>query len=104
MVCRMDEFSDRFQDEGSGPTQAERDEAELQIAKEAELREYAQETFKTIARELAAVSLLNKRDVRLGSSDSEIIEGAAEQADELFDRLLDRGALKDAEGIRDYEP
>lgn len=101
MVICMD---GRFDYEGEGPTPAERDEAELQIAKEAELREYARETFKTIARELAAVSLLNKRDARLGSSDSEIIEGAAEGAEELFARLLDKGALKDAEEIKDYEP
>lgn len=95
---------DRFQYEGDEPTQAERDEAEMRLAKVEELRELSRSTFLTIGRELEAIRMLNRQDPRLGSADAEIIEGAAEQAEELFDRMLSASAVKDAEGVRDYEP
>lgn len=97
-------LEDRFMYDADGPSQADRDEAEMRIAKVEELRELLRNTLLTVGRELAGVSMLNKRDARLGSSDLEVIEGGAEEADALFDRLLDEVALKDAVDTRDYEP
>lgn len=85
--------------EGSGYSRFERDEAEMQVAKVDELRDLARVTFETIATELAAIRMLNRQDRVLGSETAEISEGAKDEAESLFLRLLDQVNFRDAKDI-----
>lgn len=89
----------RFQGEGSGPTAYERDEAEMQVDRVDELRQLGRDTFRLIARELAAIKMLDMRKSGLGTETEEIAEGASDEAESLFLRLLDTTNFRDAREI-----
>lgn len=90
---------DRFQSEGSRPTASERDEAEMQVDRVDELRQHLRDTARTVARELAAIKMLDMRKSGLGTETEEIAEGASDEAESLFLRLLDTTNFRDAREI-----
>lgn len=81
-------MDDRFEDEANERTEAERDEAETQVAKADELRTAFREFARTAAKELHAIGMLDVRGLPGCDSAEEVIEGAADEADELFIKLL----------------
>ena len=95
--CMSDYADDRFQGEGERPSQAEIDDAETNLARVAELEEYLRETARTVATELHALKALDLRNYPPTSENSpeEVIEGAAEDGEALFARLLKKSAVKE---------
>lgn len=88
-----------YDHEGSRPSAFERDEAEMQVDRVDELRQHARDTFRTIARELAAIKMLDMRKSGLGAETEEIAEGASDEAESLFLKLLDTTNFNDAREI-----
>lgn len=78
------------------PTQAALDEAEAQIAKADEARDAVRALFENVAKEFAELGILNRSDRRLGSETEEIAIGAADEADDIIMRMLDRMEIRSA--------
>lgn len=81
-------LSDRFSDERNERTQAEIDEAETNVSRVDDLRQHLRDTARLVARELQAMMLLDPKGLHGCDTTAEVIEGAAEEADELFAKLL----------------
>lgn len=86
-------------DERNERTQAEIDEAETNVTRVDELRQHARDTFRMIAKELRAMYLLDVKGLPHCDTPEETIEGAAEEADDLFAKLLDRERFAQEEQI-----
>lgn len=86
----------RFDYEGERPTPSQLDEAETNLARVAELAEYLREAARTVATELHAMKALDLRNYPPTSVNSpeEVIEGAAEDGEAMFARLLRRNAVQ----------
>lgn len=84
----MSEQAERFSDERNERTQAEIDEAETNVSRVDELRQHLRDTARMVAGELRVMHLLDVRGLPGCDTAPEAIEGAAEEADELFAKLL----------------
>lgn len=96
-------LSDRFSDERNTRTQAEIDEAETNVSRVDELRQHLRDTARLVANELAKMGLLDPHGLPGCDSRGEVIEGAAEEADELFDKLLWKERFEQEQLIADGE-
>lgn len=96
--------TDRWNQDAGGYTQSERDEADMQLSKADEVREMLMKAASLAARELAAVSLLNRDDPHLGRGTEEIAEAASELAEDIFLKLINERARKQCQEIVDNEP
>lgn len=90
---------ERFDDERNTHTQAEIDEAEAEVSRVDELRYAFREFARTAARELHAIGLLDPRGIANCDSAAEVIEAAAEEADEIFAKLLWTGRFEQVKKI-----
>ena len=80
--------SDRFQYESDVRSQRDINEAEADVARVDELQMWFRSTAITVAKQLHEIRMLDKNGLRGCDSIEEVIEGAAEEADELFAKLL----------------
>lgn len=95
----MTDDYDRGRSSAEGHTQAAIDEAEMQVYRRDEMRMALRECFIDMTSELQEIGLLNLRDPRLGSTEAEIAEGAADEASEIFERMVNRIIIQSAEQI-----
>ena len=87
---------DRFESDNR-PTQAALDEAETNLSRIEELGEYLRDAARLVARELEGMGALDVHNYPPVGSNSapEVIEGAAEEVDALFKKLVKRAAVRD---------
>lgn len=96
-------ISERFQYEADVLTQSQIDEAEAEVSKVDELRMWLRNSARVAAKELQAMRLLDRHGLPGCDSEEEVIEGAAEEADELFEKLLDKVTFRETKRIANSE-
>lgn len=99
-----DTSDDRFQYEGDTPSETERWEQQARVDRADEILHMLREANRTAAKELHAIGMLDiKGWPPRGSCSSaeEVWEGAADEANGLFEAMLDEAALAEARKIAD---
>ena len=96
--------SDRFQYEADVRSQRDIDEAEADVSRVDELQMWFRNSAITLAKQLDEIRMLNKTGLRGCDSIEEVIEGAAEEADELFAKLLYKERFDAMKEIAAEEP